>query len=136
MLLLRTIRTAALLLSAAFILIGCQSREDATRNEIYKLAFRTSQLQAALERCDTGGADLLSKHASSWQQNFVQAQAWLSISQEIIAGRQTAGREALSADAEIGCEVVLTATQASLAAAGRWAVRISEKRYCGWLDCE
>lgn len=123
-------------LCALLTLSACTSREDATRNEIYKLAFKTSQLQAALERCESAGADLIAKHTQAWQQNFVQAQAWLNITQEMIAGRQSAGRDALSAESEIGCDLVLNATQASLAAAGRWAVRISEKRYCGWIDCE
>ncbi|MBI1397446.1 MAG: hypothetical protein GC151_15850 [Betaproteobacteria bacterium] len=124
-----------LVLSATLSLQGCGDfRAESTRREIYKLAYRTAQFQEALERCDAD-PKVLAEHASLWKQNFTAASEWLDIDPAVIADREKAGRSALGEDTELGCKVVLKATRISLAAADRWAERISDEEYCGVIDC-
>lgn len=123
-------------MAAVVVLSGCSDlNEERTRREVYKLAFRTAQFQEALERCDAD-PKVLAKHERVWRENFAAAAQWLDIDPGMIANRQEAGRNALDADTELGCEIVLKAVKVSLAAASRWADRIEEEEYCTPMGCE
>ena len=124
------------LLVVLLSLAGCEGYgEDATRKELLKLAFRTSQLQEALERCNAP-AQTLGQHDKAWKDNFDAAAAWLGVAREQFTDRQQAGREALTDDASVGCDVVQSAVPTSLAAAQRWAGRIARRELCTPLGCE
>lgn len=117
-------------------LTGCdQFEERATRREVLKLAYRTSQFQEALERCEAP-PEVLQQHQTQWEENFVAAAKWLEVEPDEIANRQKAGRDALGEDTELGCEVVLKATKISFAAADRWSARIEDGEYCTLMGCD
>lgn len=118
------------------VLSGCgEFEERATQREILKLAYRTSQFEEALERCEAA-PDVLERHRTEWQNNFTAAAKWLDLEPASIEDRQKAGREALGEDTELGCDVVLKATKISLAAAERWSARIEEGEYCSVMGCD
>lgn len=131
-----SLRRLFIWLSVATLLAGCDDfQADSTRREIYKLAFRTAQFQEALERCEAD-PKVLAKHDKAWREIFEAAVPWLEMDLAAITARQEAGRQGLSDDAELGCEIVLKATKISFATADRWATRIADEEYCGIMDCE
>jgi hypothetical protein len=118
------------------VLAACQDMNaDRTRREVFKLAYRTGQLQEALERCEAPD-EVAENHAETWAGNFTAAAEWLGVAPETIAERQKAGRDALGEDASLGCDQVLAAVDVSLAAAQRWAARINSGSYCTPLGCD
>lgn len=125
---------AALLLPLA-LLAGCDSRERATRNEIYQLAYRKAQLQDALEVCDPKAATTKA-HAEAWQDVFETAEGWLDITAQGIANRQAAAREEPVDVPESACPVVQEALKASMAEASRWSARVTARELCGWMSCD
>lgn len=129
-------RLLPVFLLLALALAGCdQFAERATRREVLKLAYRTSQFQEALERCEAP-PEVLERPQSQWQDNFTAAEKWLELEPQEVADRQKAGRDALGEDTELGCEVVLKATKISFAAADRWSARIEEGEYCTLMGCD
>lgn len=127
---------AVLAACAALSLSACEDfQTESTRKEIYKLAFRTSQFQEALERCEAK-PEVIEKHDHIWNKNFDAAAKWLEVEREVISERQKAGRDALGEDTELGCKVVLKAVKISMNAAREWADRIEEEDYCGIMGCE
>jgi hypothetical protein len=131
--------TPRLLLSSIACLMAlaaCQDMDaDRTRREVYKLAYRTGQLQEALERCEAPD-EVADNHVETWNDNFAAAAEWLGITPETIAERQQAGRDALGEDTRLGCDQVLAAVDVSLATAQRWASRINSGSYCTALGCD
>jgi hypothetical protein len=131
-----TLRSLLSSLVCLTVLAACQDMNaDRTRREVYKLAYRTGQLQEALERCDAPD-EVADNHAETWSDNFTAAAEWLGITPETIAERQQAGRDALGEDASLGCDQVLAAVDISLATAQRWASRINAGNYCNALGCD
>lgn len=120
---------------AALATTGCDVRDRATRTEIYQLAFRSGQMQEALERCEPD-AERTRSHAAAWRETFDELDGWLGITPDAIESRVDAGREALGSDADVGCTAVARIAPQSIALAQAWGQRIAEKRPCGWLDCE
>ena len=121
---------------AALSLSACEDfQAESTRKEIYKIAFRTSQFQEALERCEAK-PEVIEKHDRIWNKNFDAAAKWLEVDREVISERQKAGREALDEDTELGCKVVLKATKISMGYARDWADRIEAENYFGIMGCE
>lgn len=117
-------------------LAGCEDiQADSTRREILKLAYRTSQFQEALERCEADPT-LLERHTTVWKANFDAAAKWLDIDPGLIANRQEAGRGGLPEDAELGCKIVVAASRISFDTAERWASRIEDEEYCSLMGCE
>lgn len=125
---------AALLLPLT-LLAGCDSRERATRNEIYQLAFRKAQLQDALEACDPK-AVTTKEHAEVWQDVFETAEGWLDITSAGIANRQAAAREQPVNVPENACPMVRQALKASMREAERWSARVTARKLCGWISCD
>lgn len=125
---------AALLLPLA-LLAGCDSRERATRNEIYQLAFRKAQLQDALEVCDPKAATT-KEHAEAWQDVFETAEGWLDITAQGIANRQAAAREEPVDVPENACPMVRQALKTSMTEASRWSARVTAREMCGWMSCD
>jgi outer membrane murein-binding lipoprotein Lpp len=119
----------------ALLLSGCDRQLANTRNEVWQLAFRTSQLQAALERCEVD-AERLEAHASAWDEVFDAAAEWLDVERETIDARQAEGRKGLTEDAEVSCPMVTDALTTSNRAAKRWEKRVERRELCGWLTCE
>jgi hypothetical protein len=130
-----TARVYAALLLPLVLLAGCDSRERATRNEIYQLAFRKAQLQDAIEICDPK-APTTTEHAEAWTDNFESAEGWLGITAEGIASRQAAAREEPAEVPESACPMVRQALKASMAEASRWSARIAARKLCGWMACD
>lgn len=123
-------------LCLAALLAGCDEyRVESTRNEIYKIAFRTSQFQEALERCEAD-EKLLQDHETVWKRNFEAAVKWLEMDPAMIENRQAAGREGLSEDAEVACNIVIAASKISFDAAERWSARIEDEEYCTIAGCD
>jgi outer membrane murein-binding lipoprotein Lpp len=132
------LRVVVVLLScvvASSLLGGCDRQLQNTRNEVWQLAFRTSQLQAALERCEAD-EDKLAAHSKSWDAVFDEAAEWLDIDRDTIANRQDEGRKGLTEDAEVACALVNDALGTSLRTAKRWTRRVERQELCGWLSCE
>lgn len=123
------------LLIPVVLLAGCDSRERATRNEIYQLAYRKAQLQAALEVCDPK-APTTQEHAEAWQEVFESADGWLGITAAGIANRKAAALEEPIDVPESACPTVRKAMKASLAEATRWSARVAGKELCGWVSCD
>jgi hypothetical protein len=123
------------LLLPLLLLTGCDSRERATRNEIYQLAYSKAQLQDALEACDPNAAGTR-EHAAAWSGNFQSAEGWLGITADAISGRQAAARAEPAEIPENACPEVRQALKASLAQAARWSARISARQLCGWMSCD
>ena len=123
------------LLIPVVLLAGCDSRERATRNEIYQLAYRKAQLQAALEVCDPK-APTTQEHAEAWQEVFESAGGWLGITAAGIANRKAAALEEPIDVPESACPTVRKAMNASLAEATRWSARVAGKELCGWVSCD
>lgn len=132
--LMQPLRTLALLIPVV-LLAGCDTRERATRNEIYQLAYRKAQLQAALEACDPK-APTTQEHAEAWQEVFESADGWLGITAAGIANRKAAALEEPIAVPESACPTVRKALQSSLAEATRWSARVAGKQLCGWISCD
>lgn len=128
-------RTCAVLLLPLVLVAGCDSRERATRNEIYQIAFRKAQLQDALEVCDPKAATTR-EHAEAWRDIFETAEGWLDITPEAIAARQAAAREEPIEVPESACPMVRTALKASMREASRWAERVTTRELCGWMSCD
>lgn len=131
----RPLLLPACALVLATTLAGCDRQLDNTRNEVWQLAFRTSQLQAALERCETP-ADKLEEHADAWDEVFDDAADWLDIDRDSITARQEEGRKGLTPDAEVSCPMVSDTLAVSMKASQRWEKRVKRKELCGWLSCE
>lgn len=123
------------LLIPVVLLAGCDSRERATRNEIYQLAYRKAQLQAALEVCDPK-APTTQEHAEAWQEVFESADGWLGITAAGIANRKAAALEEPIDVPESACPTVRKAMKASMAEATRWSARVAGKELCGWVSCD
>ncbi|MBX9629844.1 MAG: hypothetical protein K2X67_04910 [Burkholderiales bacterium] len=123
------------LLIPVVLLAGCDTRERATRNEIYQLAYRKAQLQAALEVCDPK-APTTQEHAEAWQEVFESADGWLGITAAGIANRKAAALEEPIDVPESACPTVRKAMKASLAEATRWSARVAGKELCGWVSCD
>lgn len=131
----RFLRSLACAGAVAVLLAGCDRQLDNTRNEVWQLAFRTSQLQAALERCETA-ADKLEEHADAWDEVFDDAADWLDIDRDTITARQDEGRKGLTPEAEVSCPMVTDTLAVSMKASQRWEKRVKRKELCGWLSCE
>jgi hypothetical protein len=129
------IRVFAALMLPLALLAGCDSRERATRNEIYQLAFRKAQLQDALEVCDPKAATT-KEHAEVWQDVFEAAEGWLDITPAGIANRQAAAREQPVNVPENACPMVRQALKPSMREAERWSARVASRQLCGWISCD
>jgi len=128
-------RVLAALLLPLTVLSGCDSRERATRNEIYQLAFRKAQLQDALEVCDPKAATT-KEHAEAWNDVFETAEGWLDITSASIANRQAAAREQPANVPGNACPMVRQALKASMREAERWSARVTARKLCGWISCD
>ncbi|MCW5624346.1 MAG: hypothetical protein KIT73_06495 [Burkholderiales bacterium] len=117
------------------LLAGCDSRERATRNEVYQLAYRSAQLQAALEVC-APDAETTAKHAAAWQETLDEAEGWIGIGRDQIEARPAAGREALESSGGVPCNLLSDLRRRSVQAARAWGDRIAERRLCGWMRCD
>ncbi|MEO8039435.1 MAG: hypothetical protein ABI794_11730 [Betaproteobacteria bacterium] len=123
---------AALLLS---LLAGCGSRDLATRNEIYQLAFANARLQDQLQVCDPD-APSTKQHADAWAANFAAAVGWIDITAQGIAAREAAARSEPIPVPEGGCPLVREELRKSMAEASRWSTRIAGHELCGWMSCD
>lgn len=130
-----TLRVFTALMLPLLILAGCDSRERATRNEIYQLAYRKAQLQDALAVCDPKAATT-KEHAEAWQDVFETAEGWLDITAQGIANRQAAAREEPIEVPESACPMVRQALKTSMAEASRWSARVTARELCGWMSCD
>ena len=117
------------------LLAGCDSRELATRNEIYQLAYRKAQLQDALEICDPD-APSTRQHADAWAANFAAAAGWSGVTAARIAEREAAVRSEPIQVPESACPGVRAALAGSMAEASRWSARIAAHETCGWMSCD
>lgn len=129
-------RHCVVLLLPLILLAGCDDvRERATRNEIYQLAYRKAQLQAALEACDPQ-APATKEHAEAWQEVFESADGWLGITAAGIANRRAAALEEPIEVPESACPTVRKAMKASMVESTRWSARVAGKELCGWVSCD
>jgi len=128
-------RVLAALLLPLTLLAGCDSRERATRNEIYQLAFRKAQLQDALDVCDPKAATT-KEHAEAWRDVFETAEGWLDITAAGIANREAAAREQPVNVPETACPMVRQALKASMRESERWSARVTSRQLCGWISCD
>lgn len=130
------LRLCAVLLLPLILLAGCDDvRERATRNEIYQLAYRKAQLQAALEVCDPKARATI-EHAEAWQEVFESADGWLGITAAGIENRRAAALEEPIDVPESACPTVRKAMKASMAESTRWSARVAGKELCGWMSCD
>ena len=130
------VKRLPVLFAACLALAGCDGvLERSTRNEIHQLAYRSSQMHAALEACNADEA-LLGEHGKAWNDALGAADGWIGLSAASIAGRQAAGREAFDGLPESACALAQERARASIGEARRWGERIAARRLCSPMGCE